>query len=145
METQGLVLPVTDDPVDEGFWQAARRREVAVQKCDSCQRFHFPPRVHCPDCHRALAWTPVSGKGTVWSFVTVHPPLLPAYQEEAPYKVVLVELDDQPGLRLIGNLLLEEEGAIGASRNSALRVGDRVRATFRTVTPGIVLPCWIKD
>ena len=31
----------------------------------------------------------MSGAGVVWSFVVAHPPLLPAYGEQAPYNVVI--------------------------------------------------------
>jgi hypothetical protein len=30
--------------------------------------------------------------------------VLPAFRDEVPYAVVLVELDEDPGLRLLGNL-----------------------------------------
>ncbi|CAB1370818.1 Zn-ribbon domain-containing OB-fold protein [Denitratisoma oestradiolicum] len=144
MSTGNWVLPDTDDPVDGPFWQAAREKRLVVQHCAACVASYYPPRVHCPRCHGALAWNEVAGTGRVWSYVTVHPPLLPAYQPYAPYQMVLVELDDHPGLRLVGNLLQEDEGAINDTVHQPLSVGDPVRVAFRTVAEDVVLPCWIK-
>ncbi len=39
----------------------------------------------------------MSGRGRIWSYVIPHPPLLPAYAEQALYNAVLVELADAPG------------------------------------------------
>lgn len=144
MATENWVLPDTDDPVDAPFWRAARARRLEIQRCTSCARSYYPPRVQCPACHGKLEWQAVAGTGRIWSYVTVHPPLLPAYQPYAPYPIVLVELDGQPGLRLIGNLLLEEEGAINAALDQPVAIGDPVRVTFRSVADDVVLPCWIK-
>ena len=67
----------------------------------------------CPRCQSTeLEWIPMSGRATVWSFVVPHPPLLPAFAELAPYNVVVVALDEDPNLRLVGNLVASPGGAI---------------------------------
>ena len=43
--------------------------------------------------------------GRVWSVVVPHPPLLPAYGDQAPYNVVVVTLDDDPTIRFVGNVV----------------------------------------
>ena len=45
----------------------------------------------------------VSGRGTVFSFVTFHRVYRPAFAEDVPYVVALVELDEGP--RLLTNIL----------------------------------------
>ena len=45
---------------------------------------------------------PASGRGTVWSFVVPHPPLLPAYAEQAPYNVIVVALGPDEHLPAVG-------------------------------------------
>ena len=54
----------------------------------------------------------MSGRGTVWSFVVPHPPLLPAYQALAPYNVVVVTLEEDPTIRMVGNLVASPDGPI---------------------------------
>ena len=38
----GLPAPAPNG-VDDGFWEAARRHEIAVQRFDSCGHMQFPP------------------------------------------------------------------------------------------------------
>src|SRR5205814_10438837 len=101
----GFVLPDPDDDDASPFWQGTARGELLVQSCADCGQRRIPRRPMCPACRSVRhAWGPLSGRGTIWSFVVVHPPLLPAYQELAPYNVITVALEEDPTLRLVGNL-----------------------------------------
>ena len=44
-----------------------------------------------------------SGRGKVVSWFVAHPPVLPAFQEIAPYAGVLIELDEGP--RMVSSLV----------------------------------------
>jgi Predicted nucleic-acid-binding protein containing a Zn-ribbon len=46
---------------------------------------------------------PVSGRGKVFSFVTFHRVYHPAFEQEVPYVVALVELEEGP--RLLTNIV----------------------------------------
>ena len=46
---------------------------------------------------------PVSGRGTVHSVTAVHHGFVPGV--DLPYLVALIELDEQPGLRLLTNVV----------------------------------------
>ena len=110
-----FLLPDTDDPMMAPFFEAAARHELRIQACTSCGRLRHPPRPTCPWCRsfeseRRL----MSGRATVWSFVVPHPPLLPAYAELAPYNVVVVTLDEDPMIRLVGNVVAEEGAPINS-------------------------------
>ncbi|MFQ5668578.1 MAG: Zn-ribbon domain-containing OB-fold protein, partial [Candidatus Binatia bacterium] len=106
-------LPSTDDPVDAPFWEATRRGELAVQRCTICGMRRFPPRPMCPACESFdHTWQAMSGKGRVWSFAVPHPPLLPAFEALAPYNVILVELEEDPSIRIVGNLVASATGEI---------------------------------
>src|SRR5262249_31701648 len=61
-----------------------------------------PPRPMCPRC-RSLEWDTLraSGRGSVYSYVIPHHPLVPAFPE--PYVVALVDLEE--GTRLVTNLI----------------------------------------
>ena len=98
----------------------------------------------CPEC-RSLAneWVKLSGKGRVWSYVVPHPPLLPAYTEFAPYNVIAVELDEDPSLRLIGNLVKSAQGALNEVDPHSIKIGEPVRVVFAKVDD-VHLPRWVR-
>src|SRR5512139_3489725 len=76
------------------YWAWAKKGEL-----------RFPPRPMCPVCNSQRdEWVPMSGTGTIYSWIVVHPPVLPAFAADAPYAVVLVQLDDDPTLRLVGTV-----------------------------------------
>ena len=74
------------------------------------------------------------GTGTIYSWIVVHPPVLPAFAHEAPYAVVLVQLDDDPVLRLVGQVLDIPPDELAA--------GLEVQVVFDDVTDEITLPKW---
>jgi hypothetical protein len=135
------LLPVIDE--DSGpFWEAARRGELVMQRCASCGRLRFPPRPMCPHCQSTdVTWSPMSGRGTIWSFAVPHPPLLPAYAELAPYNVVVVALEEDPTLRLVGNLVTSADGPINELLDIA--IGAPVRVVFAKVSDDVSLPRWV--
>jgi uncharacterized OB-fold protein len=86
---------------------------------------------------------PLSGKGRIWSFVIPHPPLLPAYTEFAPYNVITVELDEDPSLRLVGNLIASADGALNSVDPHSIAIGEPVRVVFAKVDD-VHLPRWVR-
>jgi len=90
----------------EPFWAACRERRLAVQRCADCFRFRWYPRPMCPFCQSPREeWVDVSGRGTVYSAVVVHQAVRPELQDKVPYYLVLVDLDDAPGVRLVSRLV----------------------------------------
>jgi hypothetical protein len=47
----------------------------------------------------------VSGRGHLYSYIVVHRAVAPGYQDKPGHLIGLVELDDQPGLRLSTQLV----------------------------------------
>jgi uncharacterized OB-fold protein len=139
-----FLLPDLDDEDTAPFWEACARGELRVQVCARCGRHRMPPRPMCPSC-RSLdsRWEPVSGRGTIWSFIVPHPPLLPAYQELAPYNAIVVALDEDPTLRLVGNLVASPDGPINEIDPSTITIGEPVRVVFQQVED-VTLPRWIR-
>ena len=143
MET-GFVLPDLDGEDSAEFWAGCRRGELLVQVCDRCGRWRFPPRPMCPTCQSlANHWVPTSGRGSVWSFVVPHPPLLPAYAELAPYNVIVVALEEDPTIRMVGNLVFGADGAINEVDPASIQIGEPVRVVFTTVED-VALPRWVR-
>ena len=85
----------------------------------------------------------VSGNATIWSYVVPHPPLLPAYAELAPYNVIVVSLDEDPTIRMVGNLLGRPDGPINEVDPSTIRIGEPVRVVFQPVDD-VTLPRWVR-
>src|SRR4051812_43264729 len=84
------------------YWDYAKRHELRMQGCADCGELRFPPRPMCPQCHSMRDdWVRMRGTGTIYSWIVVHPPVLPAFADDAPYGVVLVQLDDHHSLRLV--------------------------------------------
>jgi uncharacterized OB-fold protein len=97
----------------------------------------------CPVCRAVDAtWDRMSGRGRVWSWVVAHPPLLEAYAAVAPYVVAVVELDDDPAIRLVGNVVAEPGGAVNVVAPESLRIGQPASVCFAAPVDGIALPQW---
>lgn len=141
------LVPERDDD-SAPFWEGCEQGELRVQTCGECGRMRFPPRPMCPWCQSFdHEWKAVSGRATVWSFVIPHPPLLPAYQEFAPYNVIVVELDEDPTIRMVGNLVASEHQPINSVDPYSIQIGDPVRVVFAKVGEGndaFVLPRWVR-
>ncbi len=141
--SEAPLLPAVDENAAP-FWEGALRGELRLQRCAATGRLLFPPRPLSPWApHTPPEWTTVSGRGTIWSFVVPHPPLLPAFAELAPYNVIVVALDEDPTIRLVGNLVAREGGAINEIDPTTIRIGAPVRVVFERVTDGLALPRWV--
>jgi uncharacterized OB-fold protein len=141
---EGTPLPATDDPIDAPFWQATLRGRLIVQTCRACGRRRFPPRPMCPHCQACdPVWAPMSGTGRIWSFAIPHPPLLPAFAKLAPYVVVVVELEEDPSIRMVGNLVASADGEINEIDPATVKIGMPVRVVFHRAAEDVALPRWV--
>lgn len=96
-------LPIPSE-LSKPFWEACRRHELLIQRCQNCKVFRFPPAILCPEClSEEGQWERVSGRGKVFSFVVFRRLYHPAFEADLPYTVALVELDE--GARLISNIV----------------------------------------
>lgn len=83
------------DPWAEQFWAFTHEREFRLQQCAACQAFRWPPAPVCDRCLSEEAhWAPVSGRGSLLSWVTFHRRYFPEYP--TPHHVIVVELDEGP-------------------------------------------------
>jgi uncharacterized OB-fold protein len=132
----GLPAPTPDrDGVDAGFWEAARRHQLAIQRCRACGAFQTPPEWVCHRCHsRDLGWERHSGRGRIFSWIRVHHAAHAALRQALPYLVVLVELEGTGGVRMIGNLLGE--------RDQEVAIDTPVEAVFEDHEGGYTLVQW---
>jgi uncharacterized OB-fold protein len=96
-------------------WRLRKQRYALVGEiCPHCNAKLFPPRDICPECGQE-ARTPYqfSGRGEVYSYTTIYDP--PAgYEENAPYTVALVKLEEGPIITAQLTDLGDEPVKIGA-------------------------------
>lgn len=112
------------------FWEGTARRTLLILRCEECGTYVHYPKPACRRCGGAhLSPAEVSGRGTVHSFTITHQ-AVPGF--EPPFAVVLVELEEQPGLRLVSNLTGVEPGDV--------RIGMPVEVMFQPVAEDVWLP-----
>ena len=103
----GLPTPeAARDGVDAPFWDGLRDHRLLIPQCRSCGEHWFPPDWVCPHCRaRTFDWHEVPATGRVFTWTRVWHPTHPALAEACPYVVVVVALDADPSIRMIGNLV----------------------------------------
>ena len=82
--------------------EALKKDKLLGLKCKQCSTITVPPKMACRKCGSTdLEVVELSGKGKIQTFTTVY--VAPEGREdEAPYTIVLVELDE--GSWIMGNL-----------------------------------------
>jgi uncharacterized protein len=91
-------------PDSAPFWQGGAEGVLRIHHCGGCATYFHPPAPICPRCASFdVAPRAVSGRGKVASFTVNHQAWTP--ELTAPYVVAIVELDEQPGLRLLSNVV----------------------------------------
>ncbi len=87
------------------FWAGTHDHALLVPVCVRCGRRSWPPRLACPNCTgTAFDWQPITPTGTLYSWTTVGRAMLPGFESEVPYTVVVVAADDEPAIRFVGRL-----------------------------------------
>ena len=120
-------------PESVPYWKAAAQHRLELPQCEACEQFWFPPSRSCPHClSDKVGWTQVSGRGKVFSFVIYDRVYHPAFAEEVPYVVAVIELDEGP--RLVSNIV--------AIAPDDVRCEMKVQAVFKDVAPDVAIPCF---
>jgi uncharacterized protein len=135
-------LPVADADT-QPFWDATVQRRLVVQHCAACGKWIWQPKPVCPRCHGLdVPWEEVQGDGTVASWTVIRPPVLPAFQPSVPFVILLVALDDAPGVRMVGQLV-DEQGALLVTDGVAegLAMGASLGLRWREQGE-VILPAW---
>lgn len=107
------------------FWEGVRQHKLLVQKCSSCGQMRHTPKPLCSSClSQEHTWVPLSGQGRVYTYTVMHRAPAPGFQEEVPYAVALVELEE--GIRMFSNI-------VGCSP-AEVRVGMPVKVVYERVS-----------
>lgn len=114
----------TPDDVSGFYWQAAAEHRLVLQRCRSCHELQYPPEICCVHCQSdEFELAEVSGRGVLYSYAVVDRALHAGFVDTLPYVVAFVELDEQPGLRILTNL-------VDVPPDTPLSCGMPVEVTF---------------
>ena len=100
-----MSLPIPQINDENGaFWTGGAEGELRIARCGNCGYYLHPPTPRCPQCWSDdVAPSAVSGRGTVYTYTINRQAWVPGL--EVPFVIAIVELDEQPGLRLMTNIV----------------------------------------
>lgn len=135
MSTQRYIDPPLGNPaplpdgLDLPHHEGLRAHRLVVPRCPGCATWQWPPEVVCWNCHRfGLEWVEVAPRGRVFSWTRTWHPARPDLGSRLPYLILLVELPDAGGIRLLGNLV--------GPGDQEIRCGDQVTGVFEDSADG---------
>lgn len=132
MDAQTLHLPDVEWEVARPFWDGCRAGELRIPRC-ICGVYVWYPQPRCPTCRSdQIRWTRVSGRATLFTWTTVYRSFVPGHVARLPYVTGLVELPEDPGLRL-ATFLVGVEGV-------KLALGLPLRVDFERIDDHVMLP-----
>lgn len=106
---------------------------LRIARCEACDRWVHPATEACVICGGALTWSPVSGRGTVFTFTVNHQAFNP--EVPVPYVVALVTLDEQDDLRLPTNIVGCDPGAVAIGMPVVVRFEEQDGVYFPLFAP----------
>jgi len=120
----GLPIPVPEaNGLSTPFWEGLKQEVLRVQRNARTGVYQFPPQWIAHDTQTFdVEWVEVAPRGVIYSWTRVWHPVHPALKGACPYIVVVVELPQAGGVRMLGNLL-------GDPRQEVV-IGTDVEAVF---------------
>jgi uncharacterized protein len=82
-------------PTSQPFWDALDQDRVEIQRCAECEAWVYYPRSRCPEClSDQLVWTEIGGEGVIFTFTVTRQPTVPAFSDEVPQIIAVIELTE---------------------------------------------------
>lgn len=111
----------------EEFWQHVDDGELRLQWCHSCDRFQHHPRPVCRTClGDDLTFRPIAAEGALYSWTVATAEFGSELVGKAPYAFGIVELDAQPGLKMVVGLDLADADRFRVGARTTLEIGPVV-------------------
>lgn len=99
-------------PLSAPYWEGARQGKLLLQRCGACGKVRHYPQLLCGQCQSdQVEWFHASQRGAVHSWTVAHHAFHPAFAEELPYTLVLVDME--AGVRVLGRYLGDTPLALG--------------------------------
>jgi uncharacterized OB-fold protein len=125
-------LPLPND-LTRSFWEGTKSGKLILQRCNQCGHIIHYPQPVCPVCLSTdLGTSEVSGRATVYSYTEATQGFHPFFIEHVPYILGIIELPEQPKLRMLTQLIDCEVRDV--------RIGMDVEVTYVQVSDDITLP-----
>jgi uncharacterized OB-fold protein len=113
------------------YWESGARGELCFLRCQACGYYIHPPSPRCPEClSKEIEPEAVSGLAVLHTFTVNRHPWIPGF--DPPYVVAIVEIAEQPGLRLMTNI-------VGCEIDD-VEIGMQVKVRFEELEDGAWLP-----
>lgn len=133
--TQTSIPPLPDLTGPAGqYWTALNDGQLCYQQCRSCAHAQLPPREECSVCLAAdLEMVPASGDAVLVSWIVYHRVYHPAFADQIPYNVGIVELAEGP--RLTTNIVTARPERLYIGQQLRFRRGQRFGMAIAQFTP----------
>ena len=96
-------MPMPDADSAE-LWKGLKEGKLFLQHCQDCNHIQYYHQAICREClGENLVEKEASGRGLVYSYSVVYRAPGPAFKDDTPYAVVLVELEEGP--RMISSMV----------------------------------------
>jgi len=110
-------------PLTRFFWEGGQQGKLLIQRCQACGFYLHPPGPICPQCHASdLVAEAVSGDAVIYTYTVMRRAFHPAFADDLPYTVAIVELPEQASLRLVTRIV--------DCPPQAVSIGMKVRVRF---------------
>ena len=132
MAKQGVI----PDDFTRPFWEAATKGKLVIQNCAACDRLQNPPMPACGACGLGdnMGWKEMSGRGTIYNYCVVYDCPIASLQEDQPFNLAVIMLDDDPGIQMYSHL--------PGTPVDDVPVGAAVEVIFEETMNGQVVPEW---
>ena len=118
------------DALSRPFFEGLQRHELLLMYNPETRTYALPYSEHAGGSPGKVEWVRASGRGRVFSFGIMHRVYHPAFAEEVPYNVAVVELEEGP--RIPANLV--------DVANTDISVGMAVEVVFAPIGGGLTVP-----
>ncbi len=127
---------VEPDELTRPFWDAANQERLVIQNCQACNKLQHPPVRTCRQCQSAdnLEWKQMSGRGTIYNYGVVYDCPVRLLQEDQPFNVAVIMLDEDPGIQMYSHL--------PGTPVDQVPVGASVEVIFEATANGQKVPEW---
>jgi hypothetical protein len=122
-------LPQIDEE-NRPWWEALKRHELYIQKCEQCGTLRHYPRAQCTKClSSGTQWIRCSGKGTIWTYTVTNQNQAAGFRDSLPYVMAWVDLAE--GVKMMTNII--------DCPPEQVKIGMPVEVVYEDVTPEVTL------
>lgn len=121
------------DPESKPFWEACRRHELYIQRCNACTSHYYYPRHTCPHClSDDVRWVRLNGRGKVYTHTITYQHGGAGFRDNLPFVLAYVELEGTGGVKTLTNI-------VGCDPQR-VSIGMPVEVTFVDVNEELAIP-----